>query len=297
MLMDRQEFRDMEGLYAMTFSTNGERLFVGGRDGVHVWQMEDGRRTAMMATSSVVLCLAVSKDGRYLAGGASWGDVIVWGAETQEEVIKQKQDDKGINGVDFSPDSTQLVWASDNGTATVWDLETNKQVQIIRHSHHDWVRVAKYSPEGNRIVTATHDSIRIHDSSNFRLLVDINTRVSPWRNPSLLYCIDHLFVISGSNIIQLEATSGSLVSEWPVPGVSGSYSCIAQPKHGGCIAYSTDHTVSFWGTSTHTQFSLIQHPEEIRSISVSPDDQFLAIGGRDGNIVIKSISHIIVSTV
>jgi WD40 repeat protein len=64
-------------------------------------------------------------------------------------------------------------------------------------------------------------------------------------------------------------------------------SCIALPKHGEFIAYSTKRTVTFWDTSTHTQLGLIQHPQDIRSIALSPDDRFLAIGGEGGKITIR----------
>ena len=236
-----------------------------------------------------VRCLAVSNDGRWIAAGTAWGDVIAWDAKTYEKVISHREDSKDINGVDFSPDSTRLISASDNGTATIWDISTRRRVHTLRHG--DWVTAAKYSPQGNRIATASENSVRVWDSNDGRLLM---VKVTPWYNSGLLWSNDNLFVMSDSNIKQFKASTGSMISEWPVPA-SSNLSCIALPKNGEFIAYSAERSVTLWDTATHTQLGLFRHPQDISSITVSPDDRFLAIGGREGEITINSLSRINVS--
>jgi WD40 repeat protein len=276
---------------AGAFAANGEYLVSGGSWGVRVWRVEDGKQMATME-ASFVRCLAVSKDGRWIAAGTDYGDVIVWDAKTYEKVFSHREDHNGVCGVDFSPDSTRLVSASANKTASIWDIPTRKQVQIL--DHRNWVTIAKYSPQGDRIATVSFDSVRVWDSNDGRLLVDIKVTVTPWFNNGLLWFDNHLFVISGCKIKQFEASTGSTVSEWPVP-VSNAFSCIALPKHGEFITCSAQRTVTFWDTATHTQLGLIQHPQDICSITVSPDDRFLAICGEHGNITIYSLSHVTVS--
>ena len=265
----------------------------GGVGGVGVWRVEDGKQMATVDAWDV-LCLAVSKDGRWIAAGTLFGDVFVWDAQTYENVIWYNEDHPGINrstkAVDFSPDSTRVVSASKD--ACIWDIATCQRVQTLAHG--DPVRAAKYSPQGDRIATATENSVRVWDSNNGHLLVDIKVIVTPWYNAGLLWFNNNLFVISDSRIKQFEVSTGSAVSEWPVPD-SIDFSCIALPKHGEFVAYSTLRTVTFSDTTTHTQLGLIQHPQDISSIAVSPDDRFLAIGREDGKITINSLSHITVS--
>jgi WD40 repeat protein len=277
-------------LWAVVFAANGEYL-VSSENDVRVWRVEDGKKMATMEAKDV-LCLTVSKDGRWIAAGTILGELFVWDAKTYEKVFSHSEDYNGINGVDFSPDSTRLVSASDDKTASIWDIETRKRVQTLDIA--GWVKAAKYSPQGDRIATATTNSVRVWDSNDGRLLVHIKVTVTPYYNSGLLWFNDHLFVASGSKIKHIEASTGSTVSEWPVPDTNSS-SCIALLKHGKFIAYSTQRTVTFWDTATHTQLGLIQHPEDIRSIAVSPDDRFLAIGGKDGKITISSLSRITVS--
>ena len=251
--------------------------------------MEDGKQTATMAAGPRVYCLAVSKDGRWVAAGTD-SDVIMWDAKTLERVFAESQDNATI-GVDFSPDSTRLVTAPWNSTATVWDLAARKKVRTLNHE--GTVVAAKYSPQGDRIATTTAYSVRVWDSNDGRLLRRIPVKVTPYYNNGLLWSNNHLFVVSDCAIKQLGASTGSTVSEWPVLNTN-HLSCIALPKHGQFIAYSTDDTVTFWDTSTHVQLGLIKLTQPIRSIALSPDDQFLAIGGQGGKITIRSLSRITV---
>jgi WD40 repeat protein len=273
-----------------TFSADGEYIIGGGGLEVGVWRVQDGKQVETIAAWDA-RCLAVSKDGSRIAAGTLCGFVFVWGANTFEKV---KEDPDDILGVDFSPDSTRLVKASRRGTATVWDIAARKNVLTLHHAHS--VSAAKYSPQGDRIATATARSVRVWDSNNGRPLVHIPVKVTPLFNTGLLWSNNHLFVVSFNKIKQLEASSGSTVSEWSVVDTNAT-SSIALPQHGEFITYSTNDTVTFWDTSTHARVGLIQHPQDIRSIAVSPDGRFLAIGGDSGKIVIKSISRITVSIV
>ena len=173
-----------------TFSANSEHLAGWDCHSVGVWGVQNGARTVTMEVWHV-RCLAVSNDGRWIAAGTFYGDTLVWDASTGEQVFAHKKDNfnEMIFGVDFSPDSTRLVTASMNDTAIVWDIATGKQVQTLDHD--DWVKVAKYSPQGDRIATATDDSVRVWDSIDGHLLVDIPVRA----NTGLLWFHNHLFVL------------------------------------------------------------------------------------------------------
>ena len=281
-------------MWAVAFVADGKYLVSGGRDDLQVWRVKDGQQI-VKAKNASVQCLAVSKDGRWFAAGTRQGDVLVWDAKTYEKAFSHwhREASLGTNGVDFSPDSTRLVSASHGGTATIWDIAAREPVQTLQHDY--WLVAAKYSPEGDRIATANLVSVRVWDSNDGCLLVDIRVGVTPRQcNTGLLWLDNHLFVLSRRKITQFESSTGSAVSEWPVPG-GEDHSCIALPKHGEFIAYSTRRTVTFWDTATHAELGLIQHSQDIRSIAFSPDDRFLSIGEMDGKITINSLFPITVS--
>ena len=273
---------------AVTFTVNGEYLVGGGDDGLRVWRAKDGKQVATMAARDVN-CLALSKDGRWIASGTYEGELCMWDAKTFKNVFTHKEDDDDLFGVDFSPDSTRLLIGSENCTATIWDVANRKKSLTLRHE--DWVIAAKYSPQGNRIATATHESVRVWDSNGGRLLVDIQVKVTPYWHSGLLWFNNYLFVVSDSTIKKFEASTGSTVSEWSVPDTNNS-SCITLPRHLEFIAYSTNDTVTFWDTSTHTRVGLVQHTQSIRSIALSLDNRFLAIGGNNGKIAIGDLRDV-----
>ena len=274
-------------IWTVAFAANGD--IVGGGDGLGVWRVNDGKQ---MASKGVwgVRSLAVSNDGRWIAAGTMLGHVFVWDTKTFEIVLTHQETLADTLGVDFSPDSTRLLTASKNGTATVRDLATRKKVLTLDHG--SWVIAAKYSPQGDRIATAILESVRVWDSNDGCSLVDIPVKVAPLFNTGLLWSNNHLFVVSDSKIKQLDASAGSTVSEWSVPDTNNS-SCIALPQQGELIVYSTNDTVTFWDTSTHTRVGLIQHTESIRSITLSPDDRFLPIGGNSGKITIRDLRDVL----
>ena len=277
----------------MKFSANGEYLLSGGRDqDVQVWRVQDsdGQRVATIEAKNV-FCLAVSKNGKWIAGGTLQGYVFVWDTETYERVLELSEDFDN-HAIDFSPDSTKLVSGSRHRTATIWDVASGKKTQTLHHKLP--VIAAKFSLDGNRIATATYYSVHVWDNHG-QLLVDTPVTVTSYTNNGLRWFNDHISVVSGSKIKQLDASTGSIVYEWPVPS-SNYYSCIAIPRHGKFIAYSTSHSVTFWDMSTHLQIGLVEHTEKICSIALSPDNRSLAIGGENGTITTEGLSHIIVST-
>ena len=269
----------------MTFAANGEYLVGGTSGGVQVWRVKDGKRVATMPVQRGVRCLATSRDGRWIAGGSATGHVFVWDAKTYKQVYSDRIGSNSISDVDFSPDSTRLVSAAGQSTAPIWDIAARQKVRLTL-DHDGPVIAAKYSPQGDRIATATHESIRVWDSKDGRLLLDVTVQVGWVRN--LLWCKNNIFVRTIRNTIkQLNATTGSTVSEWSVPGTQCP--CITLPQHGEFIACSADKAITVWDGATHNQLSPIPHTDNISSFAFSSDDSLLAVALVGSKIIVKEL--------
>ena len=273
----------------VTLAANDEYFVSGCTKGFRVWRAEDGQEVATMAVEHVQ-CVAFSKDGKWIAAGTYWGEVMVWDAKTYKQTFTWKTNIV-VRGLDFSPDATRLVVLGDR-MATVLNITTRELA--LHPLHHEDGVAAKYSPKGDRIATASRNAVRVYDSSDGHLLVEIQVTVASRFNSGLLWCNDHLFVISESKIKQIDTSTGLDVSEWPITDTD-NHSCIAIPKHGEFIAYAANRAVTFWDTTTNTKRTL-RHSRAIRSITLSPDGRFLAIGGENEKITIKRLSRITVST-
>lgn len=276
---------------SVTFAANDESFVSGGKDEVQVWRADTGQQTSKM-TVEHVWCVAISKDGR-IAAGTYEGDMFVWDAAYKQTTWRTLG---AVIGLDFSPDSTRLVALGDR-TATVWDIRTRERT-VGPLQHEDRVWAAKYSPQGDRIATATQNAVRVYDSNNGSLLLNIPVQiVTSQCNTGLLWLNNDIFAVSDSKIRRIDASTGLQVSEWPVLGIS-AISCIAIPKHGQFIACSAKKTVTFWDPLRQTEVGQVDQPaesEDIYSIALSPDGRFLAIGDKNENISIKRLSRITVS--
>jgi WD40 repeat protein len=97
----------------------------------HTFEAEDGLRRALFA-SRIVAALRGHTDQ-------------IWNAQ-------------------FSPDGKQIVTASSDQTARVWDAATGKEVAVLR-GHEGQVNSAQFSPDSKQIVTASDDTTaRIWDA-------------------------------------------------------------------------------------------------------------------------------------
>jgi WD40 repeat protein len=61
----------------------------------------------------------------------------------------------GVTSASFSPDGQQIVTASDDGSAKVWDVNGNQLMSFDGHT--DDVDSASFSPDGTKIVTASRN--------------------------------------------------------------------------------------------------------------------------------------------
>jgi WD40 repeat protein len=67
-----------------------------------------------------------------------------------------KGHDASVNSVAYSPDGSQLLTSSDDGTARTWGTGRRNEILVLR-GHSARVRCAEYSPDGTRILTASDD--------------------------------------------------------------------------------------------------------------------------------------------
>jgi len=78
-----------------------------------------------------------------------------------------------INCVNFSPDSTTIVTASNDKTAKIWDIEMGECIATFddRVGHTDDVLFAEFSPKGDRLITASSDlSVKIWNLEEEKLI-------------------------------------------------------------------------------------------------------------------------------
>ena len=276
-------------IYSVAFLGDRKHIVSGGEEGnIRLWRRLDGREVGTpMNAKSEVNNIAVLRGEKWIVSGTYSGELAVWDAQSQKKVTEWKGHSKWVYAVDISPDEGRIATGSGDETACVWSFSQNSltpQRLLGPLEHSASVIVAKFSPDGSLISTATwrYDSIRVYKSQNGLLLIDVPIRVAGGRNQSLVWVSDskHLFALSlDGKINYLDVSTGSTLFSWPIHP-DGSARCIALASDGTFIAASAGSSVSFWDTTSHKQIgSLVKHTDHVMSMAVS-ENYDLVLGGR-----------------
>jgi WD40 repeat protein len=223
------------------------------------WKVDTGVETGIpMDGGANVSCISVSKDGKWIANGASWGRVKVWNASNHKMVVQFKGHSisKRVCAIDISPHE-RIATGSTDKTVFVWALETGERL-LGPLQHDNELAAVKFSPDGRLLATATWQraSVRIYDSDDGSLLSDLPIPVASSFNQSIAWSTDSknlLALSSDGNIHCLDASTGTSLSKWPVQRGNNKPKWIGLASSGKFVAAATDFSVSFWDPATHQQ--------------------------------------------
>ena len=279
----------------------GDAGYIVGGDGTKIrrWKVSDGKEVGQrMDAGSQVWSIAVSRNGKWIVGGTESGQVGVWDANSHEKASEFKGHEDRLYAVDISPDATRVASGSIDKTVCVWSRSTSKRL-LGPFKHDAEVIAVKFSPNGQFIATATwnHESVRVYDSRNGRLLFDTPIGVGSPCNQSLAWISDskQLFALSRDGEVHcLDVTNGRILSAWATHG-HGYPSCIALASNGAFIAASANSSVSFWDTATHKQIGpLIHHPDYVLYMAILANTVLVVSGGH--KIILRKLPDILPSS-
>lgn len=116
------------GAGGLSFRPDGKVLASSGGDGLILWEVATGKKLATLAPGKT-------------------GDRL--------------DNTKYLTGVEFSPNGKLLAWASQDGTATLWDVEAKRIVKVFQHKaitpgrDVPAVMCLSFSPDSRSLATGT----------------------------------------------------------------------------------------------------------------------------------------------
>src|SRR5262249_49670680 len=120
---------------SVAFSADGSRLARVGADGrLHLWHCASLHELPPPAAPPRLRHIAWSPDGRYLAGGAEDGSVLLWDVVTGKSQIAPAGHEGAVTGLAFSPTGKLLATCGGDGQVKLWDPDTAELLGTIEGS-------------------------------------------------------------------------------------------------------------------------------------------------------------------
>lgn len=277
--------------HAITASTDGT---VQVWDLSSNWQLErwgadgNGHQPLTPNLENRGMALAISPDGRFAASGGNFPDhdLILWEYESGEMLHKLSGHEGSIYAVTFSPDSTQVLTASQDGTLILWNVETGEMIRQLE-GHRGLVNGVDMSEDGRTAVSASlSGAIGVWDLQTGQLLHRIYGHFdgrgaydvtflpgdqyaisSSWDGSLVIYD-----VMAGEQVERLTGVDDDAGGHFPSDGDQGVHGISLHPNNGTLLSAGRDDALLLWDVQNGRSLRrLLGHAGEVVDVAFSPD--------------------------
>lgn len=275
------------GIAPPAFTADGRLAAVEIDDHVVLLDLERGDSARPpLRHGGLVLCLAISPDGQFLATGGDDRLVRRWKLADGSRIDPPLTMTHAVTGVMFSPDGERLMALSaepeaPRGEARIWSARTGRLIGTPLE-HASAVHDAAFSPDGRFVVTASQD-LRLWDAATGRPL--------PTDFPSLKPIDTVAFSPDGRTIlarqadaleVRLHDASNGRPSGRAMRHLAPILACVFSPDGRMVATGSEDGTARLWDAATGLPLGPpFRHGAAVSAVAFSPNGRTLLTGRDD----------------
>lgn len=231
--------------------------------------------------------IAISPDGKILAGGSDDFIVMAWSIDTGALLYSIRAHEGWVNSVAFSPNGKLLASGSMDQTIAFWNSFTGEEVKRINNQS-SAVNSTTFSPDGLLVGTGSVDElVRLWDISKDteELRLTLNGHSGPVN--SVRFSPNGKQIASGSDDMEVKiwdtATGTELMT---LKGHTNKVWAVSFSSDSQFIASgSEDKTVMLWDLSRGTVMSILRdHTSGVNSVVFSPNNALLASSSFDDEV-------------
>jgi WD40 repeat protein len=175
---------------AVIYSPDTTKIATGGygEDVLKIWDAKTGNLLSTIKVDSPVWSLAWTSDQKKLVTN-SRASIRIFDTATWQRIATLEGHEGAVYALSLFQNDRLLASASDDGTARVWNLDTNLQIgPPIQHEH--IVRSAAISADGKQLVTGCgdknayvwdiHTTLKDAGLEDLLSIHDVNTSTGVW---------------------------------------------------------------------------------------------------------------------
>ncbi len=142
---------------------------------VRIWDVKTGKELKRFTPGGGnldnpgIIAMAVSGDGRYLAGASNLDyrekfGVLVWEVATTQVVGSFIGHSGMVKAIAFTPDGRSVLSAGYDKTIRVWDMATGREIHCLR-GHESQVNALAVTPDGRHAISGAggYNGGELHD--------------------------------------------------------------------------------------------------------------------------------------
>jgi len=228
--------------------------------------------------------VAVSPDGRTVAGGGQDGGVELWDVASRAAPVLLRDGASPVRGIAFSQDGTTVAAGRQDGVLELWDVGTGASA-LVPSGGPAPVNAVTFSPDGRLVVTGGDDGVvRQWDTRTHVLVRELRGASGPVE--SLAYNPDGRTVAGGgtdANALLWDASTGARVASIPAgPAGGGPIRALAYSPDGHTLAGAGDGgAVVLWDSASRGVRRVLPGTagEAVHGLAFTADGAVLAAGG------------------
>ena len=295
-----------DSINALSLSPNGAKLATAGGDWtVRLWEVSTGKYiNSLTGHPSAVNAVKFSPDGKILASAGS--TLRLWDADTGELLHADSKDLGSINLLAFSPDGKILATGGGwDHTVHLWDIHTGT-LQTALKGHIDKIRDIAFSPDSSTLITASRDktmrlwdvntgteqknlptpddAINLQHAAANRMLKLLEIGILPKKREDV-YSVK--FSEDGTHLISVSSDGSLHLWDVNTGRYQLSFSLGEHTEWTSALTFSADskylisnnaleERARVWSTETFTQDTILTPPQDVMSLTFSPDLKKLA---------------------